>query len=150
MKILFICLGNICRSPLALGIAKEYIKNHNLNIEVDSCGTSSWHIGESPDKRSIEIAKKYGIDISKQKCRQISIYGDANWDYYIVMDENNKRDLIDMGFDKEKIKKIGEFGANNAYVPDPYKYKDIEGFENVFNMIFSCIENMFSKEAKII
>ena len=150
MKILFICLGNICRSPLALGIAKEYIKNHNLNIEVDSCGTSSWHIGESPDKRSIEIAKKYGIDISKQKCRQISIYGDANWDYYIVMDENNKRDLIDMGFDKEKIKKIGEFGANNADVPDPYKYKDIEGFENVFNMIHSCIENMFSKEAKII
>lgn len=149
MKILFVCLGNICRSPLAEGIAREYIKNHNLNIKVDSCGTSSWHIGESPDRRSIDIAKKYGIDISKQKGRQISVYGDADWDYYIVMDENNKRDLINMGFKKEKIKKIGEFGANNIDVPDPYTYKDIQGFENVFNMINSCVKNMFDSVIKV-
>lgn len=150
MKILFVCLGNICRSPLAEGIAREYIKRNNLNIEVDSCGTSGWHIGESPDRRSIDIAKKYGIDISKLKGRQISVYGDANWDYYIVMDENNKKDLINMGFEKEKIKKIGEFGANNADVPDPYNYRDMQGFENVFNMINSCINNMFDSEIKII
>lgn len=150
MKILFVCLGNICRSPLAEGIAREYIKRNNLNIEVDSCGTSGWHIGESPDRRSIDIAKKYGIDISKLKGRQISVYGDANWDYYIVMDENNKKDLINMRFEKEKIKKIGEFGANNADVPDPYNYRDMQGFENVFNMINSCINNMFDSEIKII
>ena len=143
MKILFICLGNICRSPLAEGIAKEYIKKHNLDIEVDSCGTSGWHIGEPPDRRSINIAKKYGIDISNLKGRQISVYGDADWDYYIVMDENTKKDLINMGFPKEKIKKIGEFGANNDDVPDPYNYRDMQGFDNVFNMIQCCINNMF-------
>lgn len=150
MKILFVCLSNICRSPLAEGIAREYIKNKNLNIEVDSCGTSGWHIDEPPDRRSIDIAKKYGIDISKLKGRQISVYSDANWDYYIVMDESNKRDLINMGFQKEKIKKLGEFGANNADVPDPYNYKDMQGFENVFNMINSCINNMFDSKTKII
>ncbi len=150
MKILFICLGNICRSPLAEGIAKEYIKKHNLDIEVDSCGTSGWHIGEPPDRRSINIAKKYGIDISNLKGRQISVYGDADWDYYIVMDENNKKDLINMGFPKEKIKKIGEFGANNDDVPDPYNYRDMQGFDNVFNMIQCCINNMFESEIKII
>lgn len=150
MKILFICLGNICRSPLAEGIAREYIKKHNLDIEVDSCGTSGWHIGEPPDKRSIDVANKYGIDISMLRGRQISVYGDANWDYYIVMDESNKRELINMGFAKEKIKKIGEFGANNDDVPDPYNYRDMQGFDNVFNMIQCCINNMFESEIKII
>lgn len=150
MKILFVCLGNICRSPLAEGIARKYISDNNLDIKVDSCGTSGWHIGESPDKRSIDIAKKYGIDISSLKGRQISVYGDAEWDYYIVMDESNKRDLINMGFPRDKIKKIGEFGANNQDVPDPYNYKDMQGFENVFNMIDSCIKYMFDSTTKML
>ncbi len=150
MKILFVCLGNICRSPLAEGIAREYIKKHNLDIKIDSCGTSGWHTGDAPDKRSIDVANKYGIDISMLRGRQISLYSDADWDYYIVMDENNKKDLINMGFPKEKIKKIGEFGANNNDVPDPYNYKDMQGFDNVFNMIKSCIYNMFESEIKII
>ena len=70
MKILMVCLGNICRSPLAEGILRQKTKEKNLNWTIDSAGTGSWHIGESPDNRSIKVGKKYGIDISKQKARQ--------------------------------------------------------------------------------
>lgn len=146
MKILFVCLGNICRSPLAEGIARDYIEKNKLDIAVDSCGTSSWHIGEPPDKRSINVAKNNGIDISKLKGRQISLYGDLDWDYYIVMDENNKRDLLNMGFEKTKIIKLGEFGANGKDVPDPYTYKDLEGFEKVFQMIKTCVESLLNSK----
>lgn len=147
MKILFVCLGNICRSPLAEGIARDYIEKNKLDVAVDSCGTSSWHIGEPPDKRSINVAKNNGIDISKLKGRQISLYGDLDWDYYIVMDENNKRDLLNMGFEKTKIIKLGEFGANGKDVPDPYTYKDLEGFEKVFQMIKTCVESLLGSKA---
>lgn len=146
MKILFVCLGNICRSPLAEGIARDYIEKNKLDIAVDSCGTSSWHIGEPPDKRSINVAKNNGIDISKLKGRQISLYGDLDWDYYIVMDENNKIDLLNMGFEKTKIIKLGEFGANGKDVPDPYTYKDLEGFEKVFQMIKTCVESLLNSK----
>lgn len=146
MKILFVCLGNICRSPLAEGIARDYIEKNKLDITVDSCGTSSWHIGEAPDKRSINVAKNNGIDISKLKGRQISLYGDLDWDYYIVMDESNKRDLLNMGFEKTKIIKLGEFGANGKDVPDPYTYKDLEGFEKVFQMIKTCVESFLDSK----
>lgn len=146
MKILFVCLGNICRSPLAEGIARDYIEKNKLDVAVDSCGTSSWHIGEPPDKRSINVAKNNGIDISKLKGRQISLYGDLDWDYYIVMDENNKRDLLNMGFEKTKIIKLGEFGANGKDVPDPYTYKDLEGFEKVFQMIKTCVESLLNSK----
>lgn len=146
MKILFVCLGNICRSPLAEGIARDYIEKNKLDIAVDSCGTSFWHIGEPPDKRSINVAKNNGIDISKLKGRQISLYGDLDWDYYIVMDENNKRDLLNMGFEKTKIIKLGEFGANGKDVPDPYTYKDLEGFEKVFQMIKTCVESLLNSK----
>lgn len=146
MKILFVCLGNICRSPLAEGIARDYIEKNKLDIAVDSCGTSSWHIGEPPDKRSINVAKNNGIDISKLKGRQISLYSDLDWDYYIVMDENNKRDLLNMGFEKTKIIKLGEFGANGKDVPDPYTYKDLEGFEKVFQMIKTCVESLLDSK----
>lgn len=146
MKILFVCLGNICRSPLAEGIARDYIEKNKLDVAVDSCGTSSWHIGEPPDKRSINVAKNNGIDISKLKGRQISLYGDLDWDYYIVMDENNKIDLLNMGFEKTKIIKLGEFGANGKDVPDPYTYKDLEGFEKVFQMIKTCVESLLNSK----
>ena len=71
-SILFVCLGNICRSPLAEGIAKEYIKNKNLDIEIQSAGTGSWHIGHSPDKRSIAVAEHHNLSIAHQKGRQFN------------------------------------------------------------------------------
>lgn len=70
-SIIFVCLGNICRSPLAEGIAKEYAKKNNLDIKIASAGTGSWHIGDAPCENSIKVAKQNGIDISKQKAQQI-------------------------------------------------------------------------------
>ena len=74
-KVLMVCLGNICRSPLAQGILEKKSKDNNLNIYVDSAGTGGWHIGASPDLRSINVAKKYNIDISQQKARKFSLLG---------------------------------------------------------------------------
>ncbi|RAX51503.1 protein tyrosine phosphatase [Helicobacter sp. 16-1353] len=148
MKILFVCLGNICRSPLAEGIARDLVAKNKLDIIVDSCGTSGWHIDEAPDRRSIVVAKNHGIDISDLRGRQISPYVDLEWDYYIVMDESNKRDLLNMGFDENKIIKLGHFGADNRDVPDPYTYRDLEGFERVFNMIETCVKNLLSNKLK--
>lgn len=146
MKIVFVCLGNFCRSPAAEGIAKEYIKNKKLNIKVDSCGTSGWHVGDAPDFRMRKVAKDNKINIDNLKGRQISIYTDVDWDYYIVMDESNKKDLMKMGFNENKIKKLGEFGENNQDVPDPYNYSDLKGFEEVFAMIKKCVINLINSK----
>jgi len=142
-KILFVCLGNICRSPLAEGIAKDKAKKLNLDIYIDSAGTSSYHRGEKPCSNSIAIAKKYGIDISSQTSRPINQDDIKNFDIIIAMDEQNKKDLLARGF--HHVKKLGSFASyNNQDVPDPYYYDGLEGFELVYKMIDECIEDMLS------
>ena len=94
MKILMVCLGNICRSPLAEGILGHKIKEAGLNWEVQSAGTGSWHIGEAPDPRSQKIAKINGIDISKQKAQKFSVRHFAEFDRIYAMDSSNYRDII--------------------------------------------------------
>jgi protein-tyrosine phosphatase len=93
MKILMVCLGNICRSPLAQGILEHKLKERNLDWKVDSAGTGGWHSGEKPDKRSISIAKKYGIDISKQQARKLNGYDLENFDILYAMDASNLQDI---------------------------------------------------------
>ena len=97
-KILMICLGNICRSPLAEGILKSKV-NH-LDIEVDSAGTAAYHLGEHPDIRSIEIAKKYGIDLSNQRARQFSINDFDKFDKIYAMDTSNYANIIALARDE--------------------------------------------------
>ena len=139
-SILFVCLGNICRSPLAEGIAKDIAKKNGLNILIDSAGTSAWHINEPPCKNSIKIAKENQIDISSLRARQVSKDDFKRFDLIIALDEQNKKDLILMG--ANRVYKLGDFGFGGADVPDPYFFDGFEGFGRVFDMIKTCIENM--------
>ncbi|MDP5093439.1 MAG: low molecular weight phosphotyrosine protein phosphatase [Polaribacter sp.] len=137
MKILMVCLGNICRSPLAEGILKSKITSQNSFV--DSAGTAAYHIGNQPDERSIIVAKKYGIDISNQRARKFSPEDFDNFDLIFAMDDNNFHDILKLSrnnSDKQKVKLIlNEIQPNkNNSVPDPY-YGGNEGFENVFQML---------------
>jgi len=144
-SVLFVCLGNICRSPLAEGVAKEYISKHNLSIKVDSCGTGSWHIGEPPCLNSIKVAKLNNIDISNLRARKIDKDDFNKFDKIVALDESNYNDLLKLGCPKNKLVKLGYYGYNNKDIPDPYFFNDFEGFYTVFNMIYKCVNNLFDK-----
>jgi protein-tyrosine phosphatase len=137
VKILMVCLGNICRSPLAEGIlASKLPKNKFL---VDSAGTGSWHIGHSPDPRSIAVAKTKNLDISQQKGRQFQITDFEKFDYIYAMDKSNYDDVIALATTdqhKQKVKIILDelFPDENVDVPDPY-FGMPNGFEMVYNML---------------
>lgn len=132
MKILMVCLGNICRSPLAHGILEKMAHDEGHAWEIDSAGTGDWHIGNPPDHRSIAIAKKYGVDISAQACRQFSVADFDEYDKIYVMDEKNLSDVLRLARNQEDRKKVALFLGENS-VPDPYW--DDELFEPVYQMI---------------
>lgn len=137
IKILMVCLGNICRSPLAQGIlASKLPKDKFL---VDSAGTGAWHVGHSPDERSITVAKKNQINISEQRGRQFSTSDFDTFDYIYVMDSNNYSDVLDLAQNqdqKDKVQMILNdlFPNENVDVPDPY-FGLPNGFEIVYNML---------------
>lgn len=134
-NILMVCLGNICRSPLAEGILQSKLNSDTYFI--DSAGTGGYHIGNPPDHRSIAVAKKYGIDISRQKCRQFIKEDFSSFDIIYVMDQNNYNNVIKLAANesqKNKVKLLlSENNTENKQVPDPY-YDD-NGFEHVFKLI---------------
>jgi len=141
--ILFVCLGNICRSPLAEGIAKQIANREGLDITIDSCGTGDWHVGEAPCADSIRIAKTHGLDIASQRSRQITETDLHRFDLIIALDEHNFSDLKAMGV--EHVKKLGAYGYDNADVPDPYFFPGYEGFEKVYIMIETCVSNLLEQ-----
>lgn len=150
MKILMVCLGNICRSPLAEGILKSKSIAHNFFV--DSAGTAAYHIGKKPDERSILVAKKHGIAIDKQRARKFSSDDFDDFDIIYVMDESNFHDILKLSrnnSDKIKVKLIlNETHPNkNNSVPDPY-YGGNEGFENVFQMLDEACEIIIKKYTK--
>lgn len=145
-KILFVCLGNICRSPLAQGIAQDYINKNNLEIYVESAGTGSWHIGESPCENSIKVAKLNGIDISHQKARQVNKRDFKEFDHIVALDSKNIKDLKSLGC--QNPLKLGDFGCNGEDVPDPYFFNGFEGFHKVFSMIETCVINCLEHHKK--
>ena len=137
IKILMVCLGNICRSPLAEGILASKLPKEKFIV--DSAGTGSWHIGRQPDERSIAVAKKHKLDISKQKGRQFAKSDFDTFDYIYVMDMSNYQDVIRLcknKSDKEKVQLILNelFPNENVDVPDPY-YGVENGFESVYQML---------------
>jgi protein-tyrosine phosphatase len=143
MKVLMVCLGNICRSTLAEGILQGKIDKKGLDWEVDSAGTGNWHVGHKPDVRSIAVGKKYGIDISKQKARQITANDLENFDLILAMDKSNYRNIRELAQNDaqlEKVKLIRNFAHpnENLEVPDPY-YDD-NGFEAVYKMLDEACE----------
>jgi protein-tyrosine phosphatase len=132
MKILMVCLGNICRSPLAHGILEHMAKEKGLNWEVDSAGTGDWHVGAGPDRRSTRTARNHGIDISEQVCRLFRISDFDTYDHIYVMDKNNLSDILAMARNEEDTKKV-KLLLGDKIVPDPY-FDDAQ-FEPVFKMI---------------
>lgn len=148
MKILMVCLGNICRSPLAEGIMKDKIKTKNLNWEVDSAGTGAWHVGELPDHRSIKQAHENGIDITGQRARQFEVADFENFDLILAMDSSNYQDIVrkaPLESQKEKVAMIMNFDAPgmNESVPDPYWGED--GFGLVYEMLDRSCDKIISK-----
>ncbi len=132
-----VCLGNICRSPLAEGILS--IKGKHLNLEVDSAGTAAYHIGKQPDIRSIEIANKYTIDLNQQRARQFSRADFDKFDIIYAMDTNNYAHLISLASnetERNKIRMILNEINPKAYqsVPDPY-YGGENGFQDIYNIL---------------
>ncbi|MDC7997831.1 low molecular weight protein-tyrosine-phosphatase [Gilvibacter sediminis] len=137
-RILMVCLGNICRSPLAEGIMRSKLFGRK-KFEVDSAGTGGWHTGEAPDPRSIAIAKEHGLDISGQRGRQFGVNDFDRFDHIFVMDNSNYRDVIRLARndqDKQKVSLILDaiFPGENVDVPDPY-YGGTDGFANVYDML---------------
>jgi len=144
-----VCLGNICRSPLAEGILRSKLSN---NFIVDSAGTGGWHAGELPDKRSIEIAKKKGLDITNQRARKFTIKDFLEFDLIYAMDTSNLKDILQLAPNENAKRKVhlilNEIYPNeNKDVPDPY-YGLNDGFEKVYNMLDEAC-NIIAKKIMI-
>lgn len=136
-KILMVCLGNICRSPLAEGLLAAKLPKEKFLV--DSAGTGGWHAGEQPDKRSMATAKNHGVDISNQRARQFKVSDFDTFDYIFVMDNSNKKDVLQLAKTDAHRQKVAlilnELYPNeNVDVPDPY-YGGIDGFEKVYQML---------------
>lgn len=141
-----VCLGNICRSPLAEGILKTKV---NSAVVVDSAGTSGLHSGELPDIRSIEIAKKNHIDITNQRSRKFTPNDFEDFDLIYVMDKSNYENVTKLSTNKEELSKVKIIlneccPDENLEVPDPY-YGGEQGFTTVFNMLDDACEVIASK-----
>jgi protein-tyrosine phosphatase len=150
VKILMVCLGNICRSPLAEGIMASKLPKDKFTV--DSAGTGSWHIGRAPDIRSISTAKKNKLDISKQKGRQFSTTDFEIYDYIYVMDKSNYDDVIKLAETSEQKNKVRIilnelYPDENVDVPDPY-FGMPNGFEIVYNMLDEVCELIADKLKK--
>ena len=142
-----VCLGNICRSPLAEGILQSKLPRDKFIV--DSAGTGNWHVGKQPDSRSIAIAKLKGLDISRQKGRQFSAKDFETNDYIFVMDNSNYRDVIQLAPNQEAKSKVSLilndlFPDENVDVPDPY-YGMEDGFSNIYGMLDEVCEIIAEK-----
>ena len=127
-----VCLGNICRSPLAHGIMAHMVREAGLDWEIDSAGTGDWHVGHAPDHRSIAVAKTNGIDISEQRAQFFVPDLFEKYDRFFVMDRNNYKDVLALSTSEEHSGKVSLF-LDDDIVPDPYY--DSDQFEPVFRMI---------------
>ena len=146
IRVLMVCLGNICRSPTAEAVFREKVRQQQLDqhIEVDSAGTGSWHIGEAPDKRSMHAAIARGYDMSALRGRQVTPADMFAFDYVFAMDRQNLHDLLDMSA-PEHHHKISLFlhHGRSGYdeVPDPY-YSGTDGFELVLDLVEEAAANL--------
>ncbi len=139
MKVVMVCLGNICRSPLAEGILEKKINENGLDVSVDSAATSDYHVGDKPDPRSISKAAEYGIDITAQRGRQIQKSDFQEFDRIFVMDTSNYSNTVALTNKIEEIDKVEMIlnlitPSSNQSVPDPY-FGGEDGFENAYRLL---------------
>lgn len=143
-SILMVCLGNICRSPLAQGILESKLPGHSFYV--DSAGTANYHTGNPPDPRSIAVAKSNGIDISKQTARPFKLSDFDTFDLIYVMDHSNLENITKLARsanDLDRVKLILEIDEHilDKNVPDPY-YEELLGFEIVFHLLDNATSNI--------
>jgi protein-tyrosine phosphatase len=147
MRILFVCMGNICRSPTAEGVMRRLIEEAGLDIEVDSAGTGGWHAGEPPDDRATLAARRRGVTLAGA-ARQVTPADFRRFDMLIALDRSNLRDLLALAPDEEAAAKVRLLVAD-ADVPDPY-YGGDRGFENVLDMVeAACRELLDELRARV-
>ena len=132
MNILMVCLGNICRSPLAEGIMQHLVAQKGLSWTVDSAGTGNWHVGKPPHQGSVSIARKFGVDISKQVCRQFKVGDFDEFDLILVMDQSNQSDVLALARNQRDADKV-RLLLDDKEVPDPYF--DHTQFEAVYRLV---------------
>jgi len=152
LKILFVCLGNICRSPLAEGIFRDKIRKKSLSVEIDSAGTGAWHAGENPDRRAVATAKKFGVDISALVARQFTADDFHRFDKIYVMDKSNYRDVLSLAKEEAHRKKVEYLlhaldVRRNTDVPDPW-YGGDDGFVEVFQLLDEACDALVAKIEK--
>ncbi|MBM72207.1 MAG: protein-tyrosine-phosphatase [Crocinitomicaceae bacterium] len=143
IKILAVCLGNICRSPICHGLLEHYAKQYDKDIIVDSAGTIGIHSGSPPDHRSIEIMKVYGHDISHQRSRKFHHYDFEEYDIILAMDRSNYLDLCSIAINEKEESKV-HMVIDGMNVPDPY-YGGDEGFENVYQMLDEAVQKWLNE-----
>lgn len=139
MRILLVCLGNICRSPLAEGILRHKAAQRNLDWQIESAGTGDWHVGQAPDPRSVAVARRNGIDISQQRGRHFQQVDFERFDKIIVMDSHNLRDVLRLAetdAQRAKVERMLDYShpGQDRSVPDPY-YGGTDGFDDVFVLL---------------
>ena len=145
-KILMVCLGNICRSPLAEGIMLKLISENNINMRVDSAGTSDYHIDEAPDKRTITNAAKHDVDLKPLRARQFKASDFEKFDKIYVMDNSNMANVLALATTEEQKAKVdlllnASKPGMNLEVPDPY-FGGEQGFEDVFQMVYKACQHV--------
>ena len=138
MKILMVCLGNICRSPLAEGILQSKLPE---NFIVESAGTIDMHEGKNPDHRSIETGHKYKVDISQQQSRHFSENDFKEFDHIFCMDQNNVQDVLSLAKTESDRNKVSLILENNQEVPDPY-WSEMDAFDNVYHMLDNACDRI--------
>jgi protein-tyrosine phosphatase len=151
-SVLFVCLGNICRSPMAEGILRHKAESRGLQLRIDSAGTESIHAGESPDKRAVLTAQSHGIDISRLIARQIKQEDFDLFDTLLVADDTVYREVLSMVRNEKDKKKIDFImnsltPASGKGVPDPY-YGGMDGFEKVYDMLDKACEAFLTQGIK--
>lgn len=153
LRVLFVCMGNICRSPVAEGVFQQMLDDEGLSetILVDSAGTHSYHIGAQPDNRSQTTALRRGIDLSRLRARQVEVNDLDTFDYVLAMDRNNFEHLVSLCRDtkqQNRIQLFMDFAPDFPQeVPDPY-YGGIHGFDRVMDMIEAAAQGLLAHICK--
>ena len=147
VRVLFVCMGNICRSPIAQGVFEDVLRREELEGEifVDSAGTGRWHVGEPPDERALSAASLRDLDISAQRARQLTPEDCENFAYILTMDEENYRSVPSLCRGTAVVRPFLEFAADSPEreVPDPY-YDGPDGFERVLDLVEEASEGLLA------